>query len=270
MNDSRPIFRRVFASGHFLAAAGILLVAAAGWSVTAKALGIVLAKARVPLRKPLDELPESLGRFELARELHDPNVSLYHGKTRLTSDVEETLGTTEYISWLYKDKRQSTADSLVYVSLHVAYYTRLLDAVPHVPDQCMVASGYHPVGGATEVTWALNSVPEPWAAWRQVNVRQNVFSPPRGNAMHRKAAFYVFSVNGVPANSRIEVRKRLVSPFKKYCYYAKIELGAGATGRSLPIELQQQICQAFFAEMGPRLLEHLPSADEIRALEASR
>ena len=80
----------------------------------------------------------------------------------------------------------------------------------------------------------------------------------------------MFSVNGEPANDRLEVRKRLVSPFKKYCYYAKIELGAHKQTGALSLEQQDEMCRAFFAEMAPRLLEHLPSADDIRALEASR
>jgi len=272
MSGSPPLWRRVCASGHFLTAAIILLVAAAGWSVTAEVLGVVFAKADLPLRKPLDALPETLGRFELARELHDPNVDLHHGKATLTPDVEETLGTTDYISWLYKDKRRSAGGALAYVRLHVAYYTRLLDAVPHVPDQCMVASGYHSAGRPVEVTWTVPDVPDGWASWRRVNVRRNVFDPPtaRGESAGQTAAFYVFSVNGEQANDRLDVRKRLVSPFKKYCYYAKIELGAHQIGRSLSLDEQEEMCRAFFSELAPRLLEHLPSADDIRALEASR
>ena len=53
----------------------------------------------------------------------------------------EALGTDLYLSRTYRHRDSE----LPQVQLHLAYYTGQVDAIPHVPDRCMVAGGYIPL-----------------------------------------------------------------------------------------------------------------------------
>ena len=264
--------RRVFGSVHFLIAAGVLLVAAVGLEAMCRALNIVFAKEAVPVLKPLEEFPESFGsRFSLAREMHNPKKNLHNGKVSMTKDVEDLLGTKEHITWLFKDNAHSTARSLAYVRVHLAYYTGFLDAVVHIADVCQLAGGAVSAGASREVTWTAGNLPAPWRHWEQTRMRRSGFVRElRGRGEHRSVIFYVFSVNGEQANDRLDVRWSLADPTKKHCYYVKIEISAGLTGGPLSDEQSDEMCQAFFRAAAGAIFQHLPSAERIQELEDSR
>jgi hypothetical protein len=269
MSLAKPLYRRVFESPSFLAATLFLAIAATGWSVTIRWMGMVLAKADVPLIKSLDELPESFGdRFVLAREVNTSEIR--DGKELMTKDVEETLGTPYHISWYYRDVYRSSAEASLLVRVHVAYYTNLLDPVPHVPDTCYVAGGFRSKGKPVDVAWRLPNLPAEWQSWKDVLIRQASFVRTGRDGKEMEATvFYVFSVNCEPVRDRLEVRGILANPWTKYCYYAKIELTV--IGNALPaVEEQAKECEAFLAAAAPTLLKHFPSAEDIRQLETGR
>jgi len=264
--------RRVFGSVHFLITAGVLLAAAVGLEAMCRVLNIVFAKEAVGVLKPLEEFPESFGsRFELAREMDNPKNNLHKGKMRMTADVEAVLGTDEHITWLFKDNAHSTARSLAYVRVHLAYYTGLLDAVPHIADVCQLAGGAESAGASREVTWTVGNLPAPWRQWEQTRMRRSAFVRKlRRRGEHRSIIFYVFSVNGEQANDRVAVRWSLADPTKKHCYYVKIEISAGQVGGPLSDEQCEEMCQAFFSAAAGAIFQHLPSAERIQELEDSR
>lgn len=101
---------------------------AIGFEAAARQLNVVLRKEPVPLRRHLTEIPRVLGPWESEREM------------RFDAAALEELGTDKYIDRVYvarEGEHEGTA-----VSVHVAYYTGMIDAVPHIPDRCFQAAGF--------------------------------------------------------------------------------------------------------------------------------
>lgn len=273
MAIARSVLAAAFRSRSFAVGFIFLVGAVALWHGGREALGLAFVKQRVELIEPLETLPEQYGslpgqagpRFLLARNVI-PDIP--DGKDRLRPDVEETLGTDQYISWFFVDMARSTPQRLVLVRLHVAYYTGIRDAVPHVADVCMLAGGASQAG-SSDVVWHVPDAPQ---EWRDVTVRQSAFEFARpGRATTRTVVFYVFNVNGRPINDRNAVRLVLGNPFQEHCYYAKIEIAA-MTGpqQTLSDEEAEAICRDFFAAAAPTILQHMASAEAVERLEQGR
>ncbi len=254
--------RTVYGSVHYWIAVGVLLVAGGGM-LGLKLSGFVMAKAQVPLNKTLDEFPDTVGeRFVLWREYNVPGVA-QQGKIQLTDDIVKVLGTEEFIDWFFIDREHSTEHAKAFVRFHVPYYTGLLDAAPHVPENCRVASGQEfDQERSSEVAWEVPDLPEAWAHWRQVKIRRAAFTEP-GQSDDPTFSYYVFCANGEPMWSRHRVRLRMSNPFESHCYYMKIELTAGREDRRLTPAESDEMCRAFFAEALPLVLEHVKPPDEL-------
>ena len=59
----------------------------------------------------------------------------------LSTEVLEELGTNNYISRLYIETDAPDGERGRIVDLHCAYYTGMIDTVPHVPERCFVGGG---------------------------------------------------------------------------------------------------------------------------------
>ncbi len=116
----------------FIAAVATLLVCGIGFRFAVRQAQAFLAKAPVELRNPLTAIPKRLSTWEAGGQ----------DKT-LTVEMEQELGTRQYLDRVYVRTvgRQSQK-----VMVHIAYYTGLIDAVPHVPDRCLAAGGWVIVG----------------------------------------------------------------------------------------------------------------------------
>jgi hypothetical protein len=262
---SRPPKAR--GSVHFMVAASLLLAAASGM-LWLKLSGFVMAKARVPLHKELDAFPEAVGsRFVLWRDLNASGVQ--RGKEQLTDDIVKVLGTEQFIGWYYIDRERSAEGPTTFVRFHVAYYTGLLDATPHVPEICMVAGGRLPDPRHTgQVRWQVPDLPETWADWAEVEVRRAAFV--KRDDPRPVISYYIFAANGEPLWSRNDVRWRMSNPLEKHCYYMKIEISAGRNDhRLLTPEESAEICRAFFADAVPLILQHVATPAEVRAMKSA-
>lgn len=254
----------------FIVAVVVLVAAAIGWNGTLRLLGMAMAKERVELKQSLDTFPELIGRFQLANHGEFPDPSVKDGKIRLEDDVVGILGTTDYITWIYRDTSKPLGDSAVFISVHMAYYTGLLDPVPHVAETCQVA------GGAVEdkknsypVKWTAAGLGEQWGKWGDITANRSAFV--RKNAAGQtinSVVCYLFSVNGEPVASRDTVRLRLMDPRKKYSYYMKIELSP--MGANLTAQESDEVCKAFYAAAAKEILGRLASPSDIKELEARR
>jgi hypothetical protein len=92
-------------------------------------LNVYFEKKEVFLRQHFNNIPTVLGRWESIFE-----------RPPMSAELVEELGTKDYFDRFYApdgDPRKG------WINVHVAYYTGMIDAVPHIPDRCFVAGGYH-------------------------------------------------------------------------------------------------------------------------------
>lgn len=143
-----PAFRPGFdrhARTAFIAAIVVLAGGAVGLRAAATALDVYLRKLPVEMREHFDNIPRTLGSWVA-----------FHESEKLSPEMIEELGTNLYFDRYYAKDRGSSArttvastDGAISLNVHLTYYTGLIDAVPHVPDRCLVAAGFnaktHPV-----------------------------------------------------------------------------------------------------------------------------
>ncbi len=119
---------------------GVLGVAAAGQHSVLAWQQIVIHKEAVPLRHNLiATLPLEKGDYTFLED------------QKLPPEIVDELGTEDYLSRTYEDLSVPAGQPGRYVRLHVAYYTGLVDTVPHVPDRCFVVGGAQHKGLHAEV-----------------------------------------------------------------------------------------------------------------------
>ncbi len=64
------------------------------------------------------------------------------GSDRISSsEIVEVMGTENYLSRDYIRKDSQNTDKTIVVEVHAAYYTGMIDTVPHVPERCFVGGG---------------------------------------------------------------------------------------------------------------------------------
>ncbi len=124
------------ARAAFAVASLALLACGIGFRFAVHALDLYLRKEAVELRVQLSNIPKRLGQWTAS----GPD-------DKLTAEVEEALGTAQYLDRWYVNKRLGRGKAL---NVHITYYTGLIDTVPHIPDRCLVASG------ATKASLPLN------------------------------------------------------------------------------------------------------------------
>lgn len=81
----------------------------------------------------------------------------------MTKEGLEELGTTNQVSRWYVKPAASKEEKPIAIELHGAYYTGMIDTVPHVPERCMVGAGWN-----LEKTWSDVKVPLKMERWRPV------------------------------------------------------------------------------------------------------
>lgn len=136
---------RGFKSPAFIVAMTVMVLAAVGMSAGIKAMGIYLRKLPIyaPEGRELRALPTETENW------------IREGSDRIEeAETEATLGTKNYVTRVYAMKKPPAGKSRVAVELHCAYYTGMIDTVPHVPDRCFV-------GGGMQITQASGVLPIP-------------------------------------------------------------------------------------------------------------
>lgn len=214
----------------------VLLAAGVGLQATVSMLELSFQKEAVPIRVPLLTISSEMG----------PWIQLHLDKP-MPPEIEAELGTKEYIQRAYVDTSLADEDLLrrlgkidelgmeeraalreeiaadvvakdpfALVTLHVAYYTGGVDTVPHIPERCMVAGGYDPVGREqADLDLGERVVPASFVQFQQSagKVRPQTLS-----------VAYFFHVNGQYEWDAITgVRMKLQDLTVKRAYFAKIE-----------------------------------------------
>ncbi|MFM7051355.1 MAG: exosortase-associated EpsI family protein [Planctomycetota bacterium] len=219
----------------YFAALALLAVGFGGFYLLVRQLNIHLVKERVELRRPLDSVPTRLGRWQRV------------GSDTVYSDtLLEELGTKRYLDRNYAI---DGAPAKGMMSVHVAYYTGTIDAVPHIPERCWAVgglevtsnsavvplaidmSGWEPLEGDATGQYRVTFVNDAVTAERErvtmpvgeIGATTIEFQDPRRPEI-RQVGGYFFIANGRSTSNSYGVRSLAFNLTDRYAYYCKIQL----------------------------------------------
>lgn len=254
-----------------------LLVCGVGFRAAVQAYNISLQKEEVPLRDHFATLPRTLGDWKAV------------GEDRVLPEaVVETLGTDKYLDRSYVREYKGRPQR---IELHIAYYTGMIDAVPHVPDRCMQAAGM------IQQTLPANlDLPIDKGQWPRdpntVNLKTNEPYPttmfahhitgrpvrvhlPLGDFQLRTTEFglprqpgarvfsgYFFIANGWTTPIPWGVKKLAFDPRDEYAYYCKVQFTMGGD-QKLDTETFVAASADLAEALLPRLMRCLPDWAEV-------
>lgn len=272
----------------FLAAFGVLLVAAVSLNGATQFLQLHFKKLPVPLAHPLDDIDVNIG---------DPLLSsswVCVSKDQLSEDVEQELGTHQYVMRYYVRRGALTPSELAafrekdphacleylgrlrsqyrgaldkdIINFAVTYYTGKADTVAHIPERCYTADGFDSTAAQSQ-TWDVTTPLQPDG---QLPVRYISFgdqgmsdaaAASRAGTMQRHVA-YLFQTNGSYTSDSAVVRLKLQNLRAKYGYYAKVELMVLSQDR----EEAKKSMTAFLRQALPQVEQCLPAWDASRGM----
>ena len=269
----------------FVAAAITLVGMGIGFRFAVEATNAYLAKEPVDLRAQLTTIPLRLGNWRAQGE-----------GAPFTAEVIEELGTDQYIDRRYT--QSGAGESGLQMLLHITYYTGMIDAVPHVPDRCLVAGGLVPKARPKnlplkidDTQWVLSSEhlnqrtgkPYPVLTYydRVTGKPVRVHMPigdfqlrttefgSEANVGQRVYAGYFFIANGEIMPTPEAVRKFAFNMSSRYAYYVKVQfLLAG------PADFDQddfiEIVSGVLPDLLPELMRCLPDWVIVESLEEDK
>ena len=251
-----------------------LVVGGLGLRAAMTALDVYLKKEPVPLRADLGSIPTALGDW---KKVGDDQV--------MDAAMVESLGTDRYLTRSYARGGNPAEGVLV---LHVAYYTGMIDTVPHIPERCWGAGGLVQLGDTVTMPLALTCIGEsgtdapvnratglryPSATVIDPVTRRGepVALPVGDMAMtlttfqDRKASRivqfggYFFIANGRCTPSTFGVRALAFNLTDRYAYYCKVQLsGRYAEGETPASDRFRADSEDFLSQLLPHLMRRLP------------
>lgn len=259
---------RPFRSPVFIAAIVALVGSASTLSLAIEAYGFHLSKK--PIYPPGDlgvaSIPAETGEWRRV------------GSDRLESAaVLEELGTDNYLTRIYEEKVPEGEPRRIEV--HLAYYTGMVDTVPHVPERCFVGGGLSIGSGSRTLdvpietdrlaldTRATEELGEPVYTARlpnrwsdrpgarvrlpgnpeQLRMRITEFLDSEGRAFY---SGYFFVANGGTVASAEDVRLLAFDLTDDYAYYLKVQFRS--LGAESPEELARDAAawlDSFYGEL---------------------
>lgn len=251
---------------------------AIGFNFAVRAARYHLQKEPVPLRAPLTTIPRTLGEWEAQG-----------ADQRLTAEVEEELGTEDYLDRRYVKKGADPA--LGTLMVHITYYTGLIDTVPHIPDRCLVAGGWVKQGTPENLAldvdsshWQVDPGPanlrtrHPYWMYtyrHRITGRPVTVRMPLGEFFLRSNEFsinqepdlrvhagYFFIANGETTPHPDKVRTFAFDLTTRYAYYAKIQFTM-PTRSEVGKEQFTAAVEDLLAELLPEVMSCLPDWSEV-------
>ncbi len=274
----RPHIRFAFA-----AVVVVLVLSAVGFRAAVAALDLYLRKEPVPLRESLDTIPTKLGRWR--------RVGV---DARLGTAMVESLGTHFYLD------RQYAIDgdpSKGVITLHIAYYTGMVDAVPHVPERCWGAAGLNMVSQPATLAipidrsqWKVSSefrnaaTGDAYPTARVVDPvtrREEVVLMPIGEAEMSVTVFqdertpdawlvggYMFVANGRLTHSPYVVQTYAFDLSNRFAYYCKVQCSTVVTGGEGAVDRWTAMTAELLTELLPPLMRRLPDWSQVEASQS--
>jgi exosortase/archaeosortase family protein len=275
IEDEEPIKHTIRFTGSavsgFIVAVVLLSSAAVAFQFGVYSLNVYLHKEAVYPRKNFALLPMQIDGWKRAGD-----------DTRFDAAGVEALGTELYLTRIY----QSTNSFLPPVQLHVAYYTGQVDAVPHIPDRCMVAGGFVPLTPepltlplaidkskwVEDETENLDGIPYQIVKqeeemirlpFGEFELRTTEFSHPQIGTDHVFAGYF-FVANGKTTAYPERIRLLAFDRSSQYAYYCKIQFTIRGD-RDFTTEQFVDIVSTFTSAMLPEIMECLPDWAEVNS-----
>jgi hypothetical protein len=240
-------------------------------------LEIYLRKEEVRLRRDLRQVAIPLGPWSKAvdrdgNEIPDSSFGI---------EMIESLGTDKYLDRQYESDGEK-------IAVHVAYYSGMIDDVPHVPERCWDAQGLtqsmlprrfelqieYP-GATTDGSPVNLATGRPYPTIERLNaigisekvhlpisgrdgqvaITVTEFLPVPGDPSIRRVGGYFFIANGRIAAGAGDVRMMAFDPREKYAYYCKVQLSY--QGRLVTGEADDAVVMRFLdvaKDVLPRLI----------------
>lgn len=271
---------RPLASPAFLVALAILVVAALSMGRAIGVMGIYLEK--LPIQPEHDrKLRQILTETDNWRRVGDDVIE--------AADVVESLETDNYVTRTYVAKVQNPRDA-VGIDFHAAYYTGMIDTVPHVPERCFVGGGWQIAADSHIVDIPLDSTgwlpmddsDDPIYEIRVSNRNkerpgQRVPLPrgvtPRGGLKMRVTEFfdsqgrsvyagYFFIANGGTVASAEGVRLLAFDLTDDYAYYLKVQFTSPQVGSA---EELASIAGRLLDDLMPEIMLCVPDWTKVEA-----
>jgi hypothetical protein len=240
---------REVANPAFLVALAVMSLSAIGMKTAIEHYKIHLQK------KPVYAEEGRLLRAIPTETLHWQRLGQDHIEA---SEIAAELGTDNYVTRFYVP-RAAGASNRKMVQLHAAYYTGMIDTVPHVPERCLTGGGMALVGGPWTVPVPLNT--SDWRPATDVDARHegrvytarlsNEYSTAGGGRRvnlpfdltptkpltlrvskfmtasgQEHYAGYFFIANGGWVSSAEGVRQLSFDLTNDYAYYLKVQVGS--------------------------------------------
>jgi exosortase len=145
---SRPVEWAALSRGSFIVPLLVLALAAGGFGAGIRSAGIYLQKLPIyaPGNRAVREIPRVTASWEQI------------GNDRIESpEILKALGTENYVTRTFKERNPADPSNPAVIDLHIAYYTGMIDTVPHVPDRCFVGGGMDMIQASTITPIPLSS-----------------------------------------------------------------------------------------------------------------
>lgn len=281
MSGSSPRLReRKGASSRVAAIAALLILVS-----SAAGLESLLGSLRLQLRKlpiqpatglKLQSIPKDVPGWETVRD------------EVMTAEGLEELGTQNYLTRWYRkvNAEGGPVDPPAVFQVHAAYYTGMIDTVPHVPERCMIGGGMEYAGASRVVSVPLDLsrlVPDPYDSPPEGQPRiltaRNSRMPvrarlPRGieNLQMMVTPFkdsegrqtlwagYFFVANGGVVASANDVRLLAFKLKDDYAYYLKMQFMSGSVGSAEELAAQ---AAGLLDEVLPDLVRCIPDWTDV-------
>jgi hypothetical protein len=254
----------------------LVTLAAGGLGLRAamKSLDVYLRKEPVPLRADFGSIPATLGRWQKFGE-----------DQQMDAAMVESLGTDKYLTRSYALDGDPAKGVLM---LHLAYYTGMIDTVPHIPERCWGAGGLvqrgdperlplelpimrsiaadAPVNNATGSPYPSAIVVDPVTRAEErvalpvgeMAMTLTTFQDPRSPKLEQLGG-YLFVANGRCTESTFGVRSLAFNLTDRAAYFCKVQLSArypvGDTPSSKAFRAQ---AEDFLTQLLPQLMRRLP------------
>lgn len=271
----------------FIVGMAVLVGGGIAFRGTTAALKYQLTKRPIEAELKLPSLPKETDRFICISDRQEG------------AEMLEALGTQNYVTRAYIRKGGGENTDPGVIELHAAYYTGMIDTVPHVPDRCLVGAGFT-ISGATRhvpleldlASWNTGTIDgsegtvysrrcyrtrtaiAPDGSEQKVLIRQHVRLP-RGiedvtirvtefaspDSGRRLQAGYFFIANGGIAARAEDVRGLAFDLRADYAYYLKVQFSGEFDGPEALAEAASEL----LADLLPDLMLCVPDWYDVLA-----